>query len=184
MFGRFGPEARRAIALAEDRARALGRPAVGPEHLLLALADGGGVLERGGLGADRLHAELLERADGDDVPPAPPRAPVRDLPLHLREVFRAAFRHAAARGDPEVLPMHLALALLADPPGEITAVLRRLGLGAPDLHRVVVDAMAEGDVAASRAGVRHHVVELPRQADEPGRKVSVSAGRPVERAAR
>lgn len=164
MFGRFGRESRRVIELAEDHARALWRPAVGPEHLLLALlaVDDSGVFHRGGLSFDDVRNRLLDAGAGDP-PPNPSTQEARHLPLRLREVFRGAFRHAAALGHPEVTPLHLGLALVDDPPGEIAMVLRHLEVKAVAVRDTLLAELLDGDVSAHPAA--NNVVNLPRSTE-------------------
>lgn len=169
MFGYFGPEARRVIWLAEDHARALGRAGVGPEHLLLAVlaVDDRGVLEEAGLAFDEVRESLAD-APGSESEWPPDRASRNDphLPLRLREVLRAAFRHAATLGHPQVTPLHLALALVDDPPGEVAAALRRLGVEATPARDAVRAALLVESAPDDT------VVELRR------RPVAVPAGEP------
>ncbi|MBO2449602.1 hypothetical protein J4573_21050 [Actinomadura barringtoniae] len=56
MFERFTNEARTAVARAQEDARTFKHHRIGPEHLLLALAEGGGVA------ADALHAQGVDAA--------------------------------------------------------------------------------------------------------------------------
>jgi len=166
MFARFGREARRVIELAEDHARALWRPAVGPEHLLLALlaVDDSGAFVRGGLCFDDVRGRLLESASGEPAPSAPNGDPGH-LPLRLRTVFRDAFREAAALGAREVTPLHLALALVDDPPGEIALVLRRLDVKAEVVRDAILEALL--DVTAAEAAEPHKIIRLPRGDEQP-----------------
>lgn len=145
MFARFGSQARRVIELAEDHARALWRPAVGPEHLLLALlaVDDSGVFARAGVRFDDVRTRLFDAAQADVVSTAK-GAEARHLPLRLKSVFRDAFRHAAMLASPEVTPLHLGLALLDPVPGEVAAVLRRLDVDADDLAAAVRTQIIEG----------------------------------------
>lgn len=139
MFARFSPEARRVIDLAEDHARAMGRTAVGPDHLLLALlaVDDCGVFAGAGLTFEGVRALLLESTPAATLPnPMAHRA--RHLPLCIREILRLAFRHSALLGSRSVTPQHLALALVDDPPGEIAFVLRRSGVDADALRAQVL----------------------------------------------
>lgn len=149
MFARFGREARQVIELAEDHARALWRPAVGPEHLLLALlaVDDTGVFVRAGLRFDDVRARLLDTTTAEPQSNgAAQRA--RHLPLRLRSVFRDAFRRASALGSPEVTPLHLALALVEEPPGEVLAVLRALKVKVEEVRDVVTAQILDGETGA------------------------------------
>lgn len=168
MFARFGSQARRVIVLAEDHARALRRPAVGPEHLLLALlaADESGVFARCGLRVDDVRARLLEAGERE-APGGDASTPPGALPLRLRGVFRAAFREAAFLGADEVAPVHLALALVEHPPGEIAALLRAFEVAPEALTRALRSKLL-GDEAAERGVPDRTVVELRRATGDPG----------------
>lgn len=159
MFARFGSQARRVIELAEDHARALWRPAVGPQHLLLALlaVDDTGVFVRSGLRFDDVRSRLVEMSS-DEPPPRAALAEARHLPLRLRSVFQDGFRQAVSLGAPEVKPLHLALALVTDPPGEIARVFRGLEVKATDVRDAVLAELLESDAEAHGDGV----VALPR----------------------
>jgi ATP-dependent Clp protease ATP-binding subunit ClpA len=68
MFERFTPDARAAVAQAQDQARRLGQPFIGGEHLLLALAGQAGpageVLRNHGVTPDRIEAEFARIIPG------------------------------------------------------------------------------------------------------------------------
>jgi ATP-dependent Clp protease ATP-binding subunit ClpC len=163
VFARFTPESRRVIELAEDHARALGRSAVGPEHLLLALlaVDDSGVFVRAGLRFDGVRSHMLDGAPSEG-------AGANDrgrghLPMRLREVFRHAFRQSALLGAAEVRPLHLALALVDEPPGEVAAVLRRLDVKAEAVRDEVLIELLEmdrGDLGPTVVRLSDRVVEL------------------------
>lgn len=170
MFARFGREAREVIELAEDHARALWRPAVGPEHLLLALlaVDDRGMFARVGLRFDEVRARLLE-SPGGDVRSSAAALGARHLPLRLRSVFGDAFRHAALLGSPEVTPLHLALALMEHPPGEISRVLRAADVDAQAVRDVlraeIVEAAIEGQEQTGDGTEEANVLRLPPAGD-------------------
>ncbi|HVM39889.1 MAG TPA: Clp protease N-terminal domain-containing protein [Acidimicrobiia bacterium] len=181
MFARFGSQARRVIELAEDHARALWRPAVGPDHLLLALlaVDDTGTFARGGLRFDDVRSLLLEFSAGD--PARTKGSTTGHLPLRLREVFRSAFRHMVALGGTEVEPLHLALALVDDPvPGEVGIVLRRLGVSSEAVRaEVVAGLLGQQDLEIAHAGptvvrmTRNRTIDLREHV--PGALLPVSA---------
>lgn len=161
MFARFTSQTRRVIDLAEDHARALWCPAVGPEHLLLALlaVDDSNVFVRAGLHFDAVRARLLD-ANAGQPPPDHAGQADRRLPLRLREVFRDAFRHAALLGDERVKPLHLALALVDDPPGEISMVLRGIDVDPAVIRDAVLDRLLLEAEAVEQAS---NVVSLIRR---------------------
>lgn len=173
MFARFGPQARRVIELAEDHARALWRPAVGPQHLLLALlaVDDSGAFVRSGLCFDDVRGRMLEASTGD-APAGKPGQESRYLPLRLRSVFGDAFRHAAVLGSREVKPLHLALALVDPPSGEIAHVLRHLEVKAEAVRDAVLEALlddASREQVARGGADADKVIQLPRGDDRPAR---------------
>ena len=185
MFAMFGREARRVIELAEDHARALWRPAVGPDHLLLALlaVDDSGVFTRSGLCFDAVRARMFDATKAEVVTTAK-AAQARHLPLRLRSVFRDAFRHAAALASPEVTPLHIALALLDEPPGEVAAVLRALEVPADRVAAAVRAEVLDAQTVLDLDGLGDTVVRLPRPDAAAARADHLRASALAPRAAR
>ncbi len=62
--------------------------------------------------------------------------------LKSREAVAAAASDAADRGNPEVVPAHLALALLADPESPVRTILDRVGVAESEVRRAVGDRFA------------------------------------------
>lgn len=121
VLGAFSDQAYNLILLAEDEARMLGRPAVDPEHLLLALARSGNV--------ESLLAR--RRVKASDVYWAVVGAGGRTDRLVLGRVPRSAATEAAlaraiARGGYSPSSEHVLLGL-SDEPGVI-AMLREVGI--------------------------------------------------------
>ncbi|MGI9016011.1 MAG: ATP-dependent chaperone ClpB [Euzebya sp.] len=67
--------------------------------------------------------------------------------LKSREVLQAAVADAAARGNPEVRPSHLLLALVSQTDGPIPPILDRLGVTPTQLRRVAEDQIATSPTA-------------------------------------
>lgn len=159
MFGRFDRESREVLLLAEDLGRALGRDAVGPDLLLLALLahDKAGVFASAGLRFDDLRS-LLGGASGQ----SPRRQPTvtSTLPLRIRGILTTAFRASVSRGDTEVDPWHLALALVEELPGEVAVALTRLEVSPDAVRRAVRAHLGDVDEATAQ------VVTLPRPVED------------------
>lgn len=125
-------EARAAVELAREEARALGVSAVGSEHLLL------GIIR----GADAATARILETlgvtidaargcaqptiTEGD--PGAESPAVGRGITAYAHSVFEQSLREALARGDGYIGTDHLLLAALRDPRGGAARTLEALGV--------------------------------------------------------
>ena len=122
----FTDQAYNAILLGEDEARMLSRPAVEPEHLLLALARSGNVqrlLARQGVTAGDIHAALVRTGGfGTQLVLGPlPRTPAGEA------VLRRAVLAAHRRGVRGPSTQHVLLGLAAEPVG--AAALGELGIG-------------------------------------------------------
>ena len=128
-FGRFTPRARKALALAEDAARAVPHDYVGTEHVLLGLVDEGGnlavkVLETLGIELTDLRAELL----GSMGPPSDRvegRIPFTPL---AKRALEATAKEALSMVHNYIGCEHLLLGLLATEEGLASQVLRRMGV--------------------------------------------------------
>lgn len=111
MLDRFAASARDVVVLAQEEARALRHPAIGGDHVLLALTrdDGavGEVLRRNGATHDELAARLP--AGGAGTSGTIPFTPA------AHRLLEAAQDVAEQHGHPRVTSEHLALATLEDP---------------------------------------------------------------------
>jgi hypothetical protein len=132
-------EARAAVTLAREEARAMGARAVGSEHLLLGLIRSRvpsvvRALEAGGVTlADARRCAQPTLVDG-----APPPSSLgasdgvgdgpRGISAYARAVFDHALRAAVKRGDGYVGADHLLLASLEDPNGGACRTLTELGI--------------------------------------------------------
>jgi ATP-dependent Clp protease ATP-binding subunit ClpA len=124
----FTDQAYNLIQLAEDEARMLGQPVVGPEHLLLALARSGNVAsllaQRDVTGTDIHEAIVRAGGLGDQLVLGPvPRSAAAEAALE-RAVARAAERGILGPSSE-----HLLLGLLDDV--GIEAILQSVGIGDP-----------------------------------------------------
>lgn len=140
MFEHFTPDARAAVARAQEQARRLGHPYIGGEHLLLALAasgsPAGGVLREQGVTGARVEGQLRQLIPGTGKGQlgSPERDALASIGIDLDEVRariettfgpgaltrpRACRRPPAWRRGP--------LARLRHRPGQRTADIRPAG---------------------------------------------------------
>jgi hypothetical protein len=120
--------ARGTVRLARAEAAALGAPAVGTEHLLLALASTSPepvarVLADAGVDEHALRSTLqptIVAAPGDANPCA------NGFTRHAREVLEGSLREAVERGEGYIGAAHLLLALLRNPAGGAAQTLAAL----------------------------------------------------------
>jgi hypothetical protein len=137
MFDRMSADAREAVVLAQDEARALHHNYIGTEHILLGL-----------LGTDLgFAARMLIRAGADQqnvrtvieqtIGPAP--AEPRDGPLRFtprsKKVLELARQEAKRNHSPHVRGEHVLLGLAREGKGVGAAILSQLGIGYDDLRR-------------------------------------------------
>jgi ATP-dependent Clp protease ATP-binding subunit ClpC len=142
-FGRFTPRARKALALAEDAARAVPHDYVGTEHVLLGLIDEGGnlavkVLETLGIELTDLRAELL----GSMGPPSDPvegRIPFTPL---AKQVLEATTVEARGLAHNYIGCEHVLVGLIATEKGLASEVLRRMGVERLTTRRAVITALS------------------------------------------
>ena len=141
-FGRFTPRARKALALAEDAARAVPHDYVGTEHLLLGLLDEGGnlavrVLETLEIELTDLRAEVL----GSMGPPSDRvEGRIAFTPL-AKQVLEAATAEARGMAHNYIGCEHVLLGLIATEKGLASEVLRRMGAERLTTRRAVITAL-------------------------------------------
>jgi hypothetical protein len=122
-----------------EEARRSKTPYVGTEHLLIAVADSDGdagrVLRAAGLSPARLRSLLPSHHDTGQA-----REP-RNSPA-IKRVYQAAPGHLSLRGDQEIAPEHLLLALLHERSGRALELVEALGSSPAALRSALVHAMA------------------------------------------
>ncbi|GGV08983.1 ATP-dependent Clp protease ATP-binding subunit [Streptomyces spectabilis] len=144
MRDKFSNATDQVLSLAEGHAQRFNHPYVGPEHLLLGLADhaqgaAARVLRDNGASVETLH-ERVHFILGESEP-----RPATKLPTtpQASEVLRAATRQAGHRGDPTVEPAHILLALLDQTSRNLSVdILLSLGLDPAALRSELLKAMA------------------------------------------
>jgi prophage maintenance system killer protein len=163
MFLRFTDRARRAVVLAQEKARELGHPYIGTEHLLLGLlAEGEGVaalvLESLGIS--------LEEAQGrvEDIVGQGQGAPPRHLPFtpRAKKVLELSLQEALRLGHNYVGTEHLMLSLLREGEGVAVQVLADLSADYAQVRERVLGVLAE---VGEQADPRTRLVRLAVPAD-------------------
>ena len=157
MFERFTREARHVVVAAEAEARALGSPAIEPEHLLLALTrlgqttPAGEALAEAGLD----HDAMLEALDaerelslmavgisiGDFDLPTPRPATRPRLAANAKGALEHALRISLERADRRIDGAHILLALLRAEAGTVPRALQEAGVGRDELRDLTAAAM-------------------------------------------
>lgn len=148
MFERFTIQARAAIALAVEEARALGHAAIGTEHVLLGLlhspeTEAGRALSAHGI--ELAEARVLvgrTLGSGEPTEGQMPFTPTAQRALEL------AVPEADRRGRNAVAPDDVLLAVLAEPEAGAALILRELGASADDVRaeveHLIVDQAGPG----------------------------------------
>ena len=160
MFERFARESRQAVVRAQDAARRQGVEQVEPEHLLIALAEGGADPAARALAEAGLDARTIERAIEQDlvatlelvgVPasvvastPVHPRADNPGFGVLMKQVLERSLQQAVRRGERRLGAEHLLLGLLDPPPASVARVLGALDVAPDRLASLVQVEMAAG----------------------------------------
>ena len=160
MFDRFTPEARRSLELASQLASDRGDAAVAPDHVLVALADGGSglaaaLLGEAGLGRDAVEAAMGPGGGGAGAQTPPFTAATKKaLELALRESLNLAHGHIGSG--------HLLLGLLRLGEGLPAELLAEHGITL-EAARAAVGERSEGARLGGRRRPRRtgRVFEAP-----------------------
>jgi ATP-dependent Clp protease ATP-binding subunit ClpC len=162
MFERFTAGARQAVVLAQEEARTLGHPGIGPEHILLGLLhDGGGVakeaLESLGVRLETARQQVVTIAGrGTAVSGNIPFTPAGKAALAgaLREALRLGHNYIGAE--------HILLGLAHEDKGVIAQVLAGLGTGPAQVRRAVLELVRGGRPGAEAALAAASAERKPR----------------------
>jgi hypothetical protein len=145
-FERFTPRAKAVLADAGEQARALRRPAVGSEDILLALfepaeAIAAQVLREAGVDRSAVRAQIPPGSEGD-TPPATGTMPYSQPAI---DVLRRALQEALQFGHNYIGTEHLLLALFDEgsPGAGASAILVDAGAGYPDIKDRVEGKLAK-----------------------------------------
>ena len=161
MFERFTRAGRQAVVRALDVARRLGAEQVEPEHLLLALTEGGTdaaarALCEAGLDARQIELaieeDLIAALDVVGVPasvvastPVHPRADPPGVGAAVKAALERALGAAVRRGDRRLGPEHLLLGLVDPQAVSLRRVLVRL-----DIEPEWLASLVQVEAAAGR----------------------------------
>ena len=124
MFERFSDDARQVIRYAQEESKQLGHDSVGVEHLLLGVARTDPALIR--VTADDVRAQVVERL-GTGTQRVQGNVP---FSAGAKGALERSLTSALQRGDQQIAPEHLLMALLADE--RVAAVLRGCAEPPPD----------------------------------------------------
>jgi len=145
MFERFTADARQAVVLAQEEARALSHNYVGTEHLLLALTRDSGIAGRALTGLDVTRDAAHEQVINIIGRGSSTRLGHISFIPDARKVLELAFIMTLNIGHSYIGAEHLALALCADRTSVSGQALMRCGV-AP---KTAVDRVAELMIASS-----------------------------------
>jgi ATP-dependent Clp protease ATP-binding subunit ClpC len=138
----FTPRAKKVLELSLREALQLGHNYIGTEHILLGLVrEGEGVgcqaLVKLGASLPTVKARVLQLVADGTVEGAAGRMP--SLSPELVAVLDEARRTAEAKGEAQVMPIHLFLAAVESPDGAAGRMLQVVGVDPEELRRQVLD---------------------------------------------
>ena len=145
MFERFTDRSRRVLVLAQEEARLLAHPYIGPEHILLGLvAEGEGVAARAlaAAGIELEPARETVRRLTDSIGAgrgAPP------FTQDAKKVLEGSLRELLARGGTNIGTEHLLFGVLAVENGLVLSTLATFGTDSDDLLRRVEEILSAGE---------------------------------------
>jgi ATP-dependent Clp protease ATP-binding subunit ClpC len=163
VFQRFTERARQVVVIAQEEARGLTHPAIGTEHLLLALLveeDGlaGRALGSLGVTADAVR-EQVARIVGSGEEPAAGQIPFTP---RAKKVLELALREALALQHNYIGTEHILLGLVRDGDGVAMRILSDLGAEADGVREATLAMLAEQAPPPRRSwrqrGWEYHVV--------------------------
>jgi ATP-dependent Clp protease ATP-binding subunit ClpA len=184
VFERFSQEAREVVVGAQDEARDLRHEHVGVEHMLL------GVLR---LPPEQVTSQVLASlgVEGDEIRErlrelgAPGQLVAGQLPFtpRAKRVLELSVREALSRGDTQVGPDHILLAIVRDDDGLAVQLLKERGVTLEHVRDAVVAALPPPEPALAtrsflRRARRSTVHQLPMEVDlsDECRRLLMSAG--------
>ena len=140
-FDLLDDAAKRVLSLAEEEARQMRHNWIGTEHILIALARSDGVAQRT-MTELSVTLELARAGVFKAVPPKETDVTEVTVTPRVKTLVGKAIMLAAPQSD-RVRPQHLLLALVADPDGVGSGVLKELG-ATPEKVRMTVDKLTQG----------------------------------------
>jgi hypothetical protein len=175
MLDRFSDPGRQVMARALSEAQALGHPQLGPEHMLLALFDGGddpaAALRKVRLSAKRVRESIVAIVGREEPLPAGETLPLSD---RARKVVGWAVRLADAADSPVVTPAHLLLALSLDNDGTAIRILHQRSVDPFDLGWAILDRLAPDRQSDLSTGYHQAVNKIRMDVEARSRRVGDS----------
>jgi hypothetical protein len=144
VFERFTDRSRRVLVLAQEEARLLHHPYIGPEHILLGLvAEGDGVAARAlasaGVELEPARGAVGRMTNAGASGSAPPFTP------DAKKVLEGSLRELLARGGSNIGTEHLLFGLLAVENDLVQSTLATFGTDDDDLRRRAEWVLADGE---------------------------------------
>jgi ATP-dependent Clp protease ATP-binding subunit ClpA len=135
MFERFSDRARRVVVLAQEEARRLRQPAIGPEHILLSLLRVDGVAAQA-LASLNVSPEAVRRQVEEHLGTGDTPSPEGHIPFQrgAKRVLELALREALRLGHNYIGTEHILLGLLRQAEGEEDSAVRFLGVDAQQVR--------------------------------------------------
>jgi len=144
VFERFTDRSRRVLVLAQEEARLLHHPYIGPEHILLGLlAEGGGVaaqaLASAGVELEPAREAVRRMTEATASGSAPP------FTQDAKKVLEGSLRELLARGGSNIGTEHLLFGLIAVENALVLSTLATFGTDGDDLRRRAERILADGE---------------------------------------
>ena len=143
MFEKFTDKARKVLVLAQEEARALERPYVGTEHLLLGLIrEGEGIAAQALRRLDVTYEDALLQIRGlteTELPPAGGHIPFTP---RAKRVLEGALRETLQLGQNYISTEHLLLGIVREGNGVANQALAQLGVDGEKVRSTIEELMA------------------------------------------
>jgi Clp amino terminal domain, pathogenicity island component len=150
MFEKFNDGARRATVLAVESARELGHEYVGPEHILLGIAQegrgiGAVVLASSGISEDRIRRQIEEAAGRSS------HLPAGHIPFTggSKDALVLAVRESLRLGHDYIGTEHLLMGIAGDSGGLAVQILAGSGADVARIHELVMCELASLTITAA-----------------------------------
>ena len=155
MFERFTDRSCRVLVLAQQEARLLAHPYIGPEHILLGLVgEGGGVAARAlasaGIELEPAREVVCRLTDAEGTGTSPP-----PFSQDAKQALEGSLRELLARGGANIGTEYLLFGLLAVENGLVRSTLATFGTDGDDVRRRAEEILAgekPGSAGPSAAG--------------------------------
>lgn len=145
VFERFTDGSRRVLVLAQEEARLLAHPCIGPEHILLGLvAEGSGVAARA-LSSAGIELEPARDAVRRLTEPSHAWSGAPPFTQRAKKALEMSLREILSRGESNIGTAHLLLGLLKVDDDLVVSTLATFGTDGADLRPRVEEILAGGD---------------------------------------